>query len=505
MATRSTKRPVKKRKRPRSRAPARQSRATERDAEQGVRVRMYRLGLGECFLISFPRLGRLFHMLIDCGVAPGTPHAIMAVAKDILKTTRGELDVVVVTHRHWNHVSGFLQARDIFRRMRAEQVWLSWTENPSDARAAKLAWRRHPRRVTAPSRVDQALDVARSIGRTVRYWRGGEGPVALSGVGGARVFFLAPPTPDAGTGAALRMKTNKIRSTESPFDQRYRLGPEEALKIPLLASYPAEDWRQIGEQSREPLPPLRLDTDAALNDTSLAIAIELAGPRGESKVLLFPGDASATSWYWWHEHRWPPEDPNAVTCANLLEATVLYKVSHNGSASGTAMQVGLDMMTSPDLVAMISVDEEAAMQRRWIMPAPSLLTALASRTRGRIIRTDRGVPESPGEESDLSPREQLEFEQAIQSSDLYIDYEVKIPQLTAGEREMGESNWAAAYERRVYLIDKKLAGTIRPAEDAELREIEALLDEYMSLTAPTGAGLLTELRQTLERSKRSDR
>jgi hypothetical protein len=235
------------------------------------------------------------------------------------------------------------------------------------------------------------------------------------------------------------------------------------------------------------------------------MAIELAGPPGENKVLLFTGDAQAASWYWWYEHRWPPDDPNAVTLASLLEATVLYKVSHRGSASGTAMQVGLDMMTSRELVAMISVDEEAAKQKRWVMPAPSLLTALANRTRGRIIRTDSGVAASPGDESDLSPMEWQEFGHAIVISNLYIDYLVKIPQFTAREREMAESNWTAANERRVYLIDKKLAGTIRPEEEAELREIEGLLDEYMRVTAPTGLGLLTELRETLERTKRSGR
>ena len=481
---------------------------------------MYRLGLGECFLLTFPRLGKPFHMLIDCGIALGSSDAdaMEKVAKDILSTSGGYLDVVVITHRHWDHVSGFVQAHHIFRRIKVDQVWLGWTEDPADAAARELAQRRNLG-LGGGVRPAQAMDIVRSIGRTVRYWRGGQGPVALSGVAGARVFFLAPPTPDANNGSSLRMKTSKIRSTESPFDERYRVGLEEALKIPQFASYLAkggttpragvsaagEEWRQIGERSREPLPPLRLDAPQALNDASLAMAIELSGPRGDRKVLLFPGDAQAASWYWWHEHRWPPDDPNPVTCASLLEATVLYKVSQRGTASGTAMRVGLDMMTSPELVAMISVDEEAAKQKRWVMPAPSLLTALGSRTRGRIIRTDRGVPASPGKESDLSPTEWQEFTHSIHISPLYIDYEVKIPQLTAGEKEMAELNWTAVNERRVYLIDKKLAGTIRPEEEAELREIEGLLDKYMSVTAPTGLGLLTDLRETLERTMRSSR
>jgi hypothetical protein len=57
----------------------------------------------------------------------------------------------------------------------------------------------------------------------------------------------------------------------------------------------------------------------------------------------------------------------------------------------------------------------------------------------------------------------------------------------------------------IYLVDKKLAGTIRLEEKAELREIERLLDKYMSVTAPAGLGLLTKLRETVERTKRAGR
>src|SRR5215813_13774453 len=32
-----------------------------------VWIRMYRQGLGDCFLLSFPRAGKRFHLLLDCG------------------------------------------------------------------------------------------------------------------------------------------------------------------------------------------------------------------------------------------------------------------------------------------------------------------------------------------------------------------------------------------------------------------------------------------------------
>ena len=99
-------------------AGARDARAS---AENGARVqvRMYRQGLGDCFLITVPRAaGPPFHMMIDCGVILGTenPSEIMGkVVRDIVATTNGRVDVVVATHEHWDHISGFLQAKDAVR------------------------------------------------------------------------------------------------------------------------------------------------------------------------------------------------------------------------------------------------------------------------------------------------------------------------------------------------------------------------------------------------------
>jgi hypothetical protein len=112
-----------------------------------VRVRMYRHGLGDCFLVSFRRPGEKkgdpsFHILIDCGIIPGNPNAtvrIEQVVNDIKATTGGKIDILVATHEHADHVSGFNQAKDLFGEKGAQgafafdQVWLAWTENPKDS------------------------------------------------------------------------------------------------------------------------------------------------------------------------------------------------------------------------------------------------------------------------------------------------------------------------------------------------------------------------------------
>src|ERR1044072_3980211 len=87
-----------------------------------VRIRMYRHGLGDCFLVSFPRNGKEpFHMLIDCGVLARDAAFMTGIVQHIRDTVRNgrpdrkaHLDVVVCTHEHKDHLSGFNQARDVF-------------------------------------------------------------------------------------------------------------------------------------------------------------------------------------------------------------------------------------------------------------------------------------------------------------------------------------------------------------------------------------------------------
>lgn len=116
-----------------------------------VRVRMYRQGLGDCFLLTFPGRERAVHVLIDCGVILGTEHAaerMRAVADQIADETGGHLDLVIATHEHWDHLSGFLQARAEFDAMSVGQVWMAWTEDPGNPLGRELrAEREHRRRV----------------------------------------------------------------------------------------------------------------------------------------------------------------------------------------------------------------------------------------------------------------------------------------------------------------------------------------------------------------------
>lgn len=229
-----------------TKAPKLRARAS---AEDGVRVRMYRHGLGDCFLLRFPKDGLpgTFNVLIDCGLiaVAGEPKPIMQrVASDIAKTCDKRLDLVIVTHEHWDHVSGFStqQAQDVFDRIDIGEVWYAWTEDPDNALGEKLR-RERESKLAALERAAVALQASGTpmglhradriasllgffgfeglqgaqpvglgadgakVGKTraafeylsqrrgvkTRYCRPGGKPLSLRSVPGVRVYVLGPP------------------------------------------------------------------------------------------------------------------------------------------------------------------------------------------------------------------------------------------------------------------------------------------------------------------------
>ncbi len=211
-------------------------------APPDLRVRMYRQGLGDCFLVTLPKDdGTPFRIMIDCGVIIGTRDpevAMRKVVRDIIDETGGKVDLLVVTHQHWDHVSGFVQVEDLFAphdqprcdRLAVGAVWFAWTEDPSDELAARLRREREERVNKLAGFVDamsgniqpeargivsgvgevlgffgiegerkpakstsEAMDIVRTLSGNLRYCRPGEKPITLPGLPGVRFFVLGPP------------------------------------------------------------------------------------------------------------------------------------------------------------------------------------------------------------------------------------------------------------------------------------------------------------------------
>lgn len=215
-----------------------------------VVARMFCHGLGDCFLISIPQADtvRPYWIMIDCGIAkntPDEPEKMQAVAETIAHLTEGKVDLLVVTHEHWDHVCGFGHAEEVFRdKIAFAHLWYAWTEDPEDKVADELrakkkkaqvalqhAFARLSRleakpqsvldgidgilayfglgaaangggRLTIAKAMDLSRELVASKGGKVHYLMPGEirglpdpagGPGASGGAGGVRAYVLGPP------------------------------------------------------------------------------------------------------------------------------------------------------------------------------------------------------------------------------------------------------------------------------------------------------------------------
>jgi beta-lactamase superfamily II metal-dependent hydrolase len=117
---------------------ARRSKRTKGKAPARIRVRMYQVGFGDCFLVSFEYDGKLEdgrserHVLIDFGSTrlPTRGGDLLPVAQLISEHSAGTIDALVVTHRHKDHLSAF-GSKEIAKVLgQPKLVVRSWTEDP---------------------------------------------------------------------------------------------------------------------------------------------------------------------------------------------------------------------------------------------------------------------------------------------------------------------------------------------------------------------------------------
>jgi hypothetical protein len=163
-------------------------------------------------------------------------------------------------------------------------------------------------------------------------------------------------------------------------------------------------WRRMTADDAADAGALALAMNNATNNASLVLAFELS--KG-GKVLLFVGDAQAGNWRSWSDVQFD-DDGAAVTAADLLGRTVLYKVGHHGSHNATlkgkagSPKASLAIMAqgkhAAEFVAMITAVEAWAHQKPkpdWNHPLPAIKQALVKKAGGRVLQTDSSVPTKP--------------------------------------------------------------------------------------------------------------
>ena len=482
-----------------------------------ARIRMYRHGLGDCFLVRFPKAdGDTFNIVIDCGliaVAKDPKPTMTKVVEDIANECDGRLDLVIMTHEHWDHVSGFStqQVQAAFDDIQVGEVWYAWTEDPQNKLAKKLRRERaaklkslqlaalamrkagSPLSLARAERVESLLQffgvmgkesleeaaalaakgemgkseaafkyLAQRRGVKTRYCYPDKAPLTLDGVEGVRVYVLGPPQDegfikrsaptkkgkevyelagdlaiDDSLGTAFRRQLGEDMAgndDDCPFEPELsiradrpsspvsaKLGHliDEHWKAPDLA------WRRIDEDWTAAAETLALNLDSHTNNTCLVVAFELVKT---GRVLLFAADAQVGNWLSWQDTEWKVKEEDGATRTvrgpELLERTVFYKVGHHGSHNATLRALGLEQMTSEDLVAFVPVFKEQAEANRWHeMPFAPLVKRLKQKTGGRLVFSDRKMKQPDAKAlAGLSGAQRNGFLEALAAEDLYYEY-----------------------------------------------------------------------------------
>jgi hypothetical protein len=476
-----------------------------------ARVRMYRHGLGDCFLLRFPKAhGGTFNILIDCGIigVAEEPKATMAkVVKDIAKECDGHIDLVIMTHEHWDHASGFStqQVQAEFDKLDIDEAWYAWTEDPENKlgrklrreRAAKLkalqvaalALRKagSPLAMQRADRVESLLQffgvggetslaaakaamgkseaafkyLAQRRGVRTRYCYPDKAPQALPGVDDVRVYVLGPPEDEARIKRSAPTKKGKEVyefGAEAAMDDSLGIAFERAMGEGMVDSradcpFDAEASITVGGSSR-PIPAklanlltnlwdnpefayrrieddwtanaetLALNLDSHTNNTCLVVAFELVKT---GQVLLFAADAQVGNWLSWQDTHWHVKEggeTRVVRGPDLLQRTVFYKVGHHGSHNATLRALGLEQMTSEDLVAFVPVFKAQAEKNRWMgMPFKPLVKRLKEKTGGRLVFSDPKMKAPAAADLDnLTAAQKKRFIAGLAAHELYYEY-----------------------------------------------------------------------------------
>jgi len=355
-------------------------------APRRLLLRAYQVGFGDCFVLRFEYArGRARHMLIDFGSTHGGAKPV-EIAEDIAEWCEGKLDVVVATHRHKDHISGFATkangrgSGDIIRALEPSCVIQPWTEHPKAKTNATTA----PRSAAARARAFvRALDLihdaaavayevgrghahARSIDRSLLaelafigddnltnrpavenlmtmapksrtlYVRHGKRPLGLAReLPGIKVTVLGPPTLEQTDTIAKQRRTDPDEFWHvlglGTFATHAVAADGGGRIAPLFPSFVMKGdpvrarWlrRRLRGLSVERLLSIVRILDKAMNNTSVILLIE-AG----KKKLLFPGDAQIENWAYALEQKWVQK---------LLAKVDLYKVGHHGSLNATPL------------------------------------------------------------------------------------------------------------------------------------------------------------------------
>ena len=373
-----------------------------------LRIRMYNVGFGDCFLLTIPTSEGPRRILIDCGTHPASkgPHraegdiAPLLLADLEAEMPRPRVDVVVASHRHRDHLSGF--EHEAFAKLEVGEVWLPWTENRDDPVATALRNRMgvaadalgvarigivnpSPARAAADELIANILGL-KNEGSMDRLWDGFLGsplrrylsasdePLETPLLPGVKIHLLGPATDEATLRNLEPPKKETFAhlgaATPSPDDEtRQPFDPEWAIPAGMARTLDTFDGLHVSGQVVGAIRALAADEllaaassiTSSINGTSLVFVIDVRGLG-----LFFPGDAQWGTW---------KSILDSPTARSLVQRCVFYKIGHHGSHNASP-RTFVEQVIASGSVAAVSV----APVTIWpAIPQSELISAIGKR------------------------------------------------------------------------------------------------------------------------------
>ena len=392
-----------------------------------IRIRMYNVGFGDCFLIELPGKKTI---LVDAGFhsqgkgdfgGNELAEQIIADAEAISGSKR--IDVVIATHRHQDHVYAFNSAK--WEELEVGEVWMPWVEDRDNLKATRL-WKKQNGFALQLKAALSSFQLAEEERKNVEFmlWNAGvdfgmdaggwsnraaldclhEGfahrdrqrPRFLPGTDefpetfesttlpGVKIHVIGPPRdpdlieeldPDA-DGETYRALTLRAAAAapggageiEAPFAVEWQVNDQQ----PGFRLEP-DDVALLQKVAQNADAVLAAEkVDGMINSTSLVLVLEVGSAR-----LLLPGDAEWGTW-------------KRILANNdardLLKGVTFFKVGHHGSHNATSVTL-VEEVLPKKIPAMISTQQGAGNYRNNI-PLSDLITALKDREH-RCVRSDR--------------------------------------------------------------------------------------------------------------------